>query len=29
MPSNTKQMNKLQNIRTEIWKYKAGRKYKT
>ena len=28
-PSNTKQMNRLQNIRIEIWKYKAVRKYKT
>ena len=26
---NTKQMNKLQNIRIEIWKYKAVKKYKT
>ena len=28
-PSNTKQMNRLQNIRIEIWKYKAVKKYKT
>ena len=28
-PSSTKQMNRLHNIRTEIWKYKAVRKYKT
>ena len=28
-PSNTKQINRLQNIRTEIWKYKAVRKQKT
>ena len=28
-PSNTNQMNRLQNIRIEIWKYKAVRKYKT
>ena len=28
-PSNNKQMNRLQNIRIEIWKYKAVRKYKT
>ena len=28
-PSNTKQMNRLQNIRIEIWKYKAVRKCKT
>ena len=28
-PSKTKQMNRLQNIRIEIWKYKAVRKYKT
>ena len=28
-PSNTKQMNRLQNIRIKIWKYKAVRKYKT
>ena len=27
--SNTKQMNRLQNIRIELWKYKAVRKYKT
>ena len=27
--SHTKQMNKLQNIRVEIWKYEAVRKYKT
>ena len=27
-PSNTKQMNRVQNIRIEIWKYKAVRKYK-
>ena len=26
---NTKQMNRLQNIRIEIWKYKADKKYKT
>ena len=26
---NTKQMNRLQNIRIEIGKYKAVRKYKT
>ena len=25
---NTKQMNRLQNTRIEIWKYKAVRKYK-
>ena len=28
-PSNTKQMNRLQNIRYEIWKYIGVRKYKT
>ena len=28
-PSNTKQINRLQNIRIEIWKYKAVTKYKT
>ena len=28
-PSNTKQMNRLQNIQIEIRKYKAVRKYKT
>ena len=28
-PSNTKQMNRLQNVRIEIWKYKAVREYKT
>ena len=28
-PSNKKQMNRLQNIGIEIWKYKAVRKYKT
>ena len=28
-PSNTKQMNRLQNIRIEIWNYKAVRKCKT
>ena len=28
-PSNTKQMNRLQDIRIEIWKYKAVREYKT
>ena len=28
-PSNIKQMNRLQNIRIETWKYKAVRKYKT
>ena len=28
-PSNTKQMNRLQNIQIEIWKHKAARKYKT
>ena len=28
-PSNTKQMNRLQNIRIEMWKYKAVKKYKT
>ena len=28
-PSNTKQMNRLQNSRIEIWKYKAVTKYKT
>ena len=28
-PSNTKWMNRLQNIRIEIWKCKAVRKYKT
>ena len=27
-PSNTKQMNRLQNIQIEIWKYKVVRKYK-
>ena len=28
-PSNTKQMNRSQNIRIEISKYKSVRKYKT
>ena len=28
-PSNTKQMNRLQNIRIEIWKYKAVKKCQT
>ena len=28
-PSNTKQMNRSQNIQIEIWKYKAVKKYKT
>ena len=28
-PSNTKQMNILQNIRIKMWKYKAVKKYKT
>ena len=28
-PLNTKQMNRLQNIRIKIWKYEAVRKYKT
>ena len=28
-PLNTNQVNRLQNIRMEIWKYKAVRKYKT
>ena len=28
-PSNTKQMNRLHNIRIEIWKYKDVKKYKT
>ena len=28
-PSDIKQMNRLQNIRIEIWKYKPVRKYKT
>ena len=28
-PSNTKQMNRLQIIQIEKWKYKAVRKYKT
>ena len=27
--SNTKKMNRLQNIRIEIWKYKTVKKYKT
>ena len=27
-PSNTKQMSRVQNIPSEIWKYKAVRKYK-
>ena len=27
-PSNTKQMNRSQNIRIEIWEYKAVTKYK-
>ena len=27
-PSNTEQINRVQNIPTEIWKYKAVSKYK-
>ena len=27
-PSNTKQVNRVQNVQIEIWKYKAVRKYK-
>ena len=27
-PSNTKQMNIIQNTRIEIWRYKAVREYK-